>query len=100
MPGKSDSSSLHLFADDLKSKVRGNSAAPPRSIRAADLDANFKIVTIIPNDDIPYTVNTSKEGTSITIFPPSPGPGTYYLSITDGALAWKKTGSGASVGSP
>ena len=82
---------IHIFANDLENKVSGNSSAPPRSIRAADLDGNFKALTIIPNQNIPYAVNVGTDGTSLDIFPPSPGAGTYVLGIVDGSLAWLET---------
>jgi hypothetical protein len=82
---------LHIFANDLANKVTGNSSAPPRSIRAADLDGNFKALTLIPNTNIPYTVNVGVDGTSVDIFPPSPGAGTYVLGIVNGSLTWLET---------
>jgi len=100
MSQKSQNSSLHFFADDLRNKTKGNTNAPPRSIRAADLDDNFKCVSIVSTGDIPYGVNYSKDGTSLSIFPPIPGGGTYYLALVDGNLTWQSFNSGGFVGVP
>ena len=91
MAQASANSALHIFANDLESKVKGKSSAPPRSIRAADLDGNFKALTLIPSANIPYTINVGADGTSIDIFPPSPGAGTYVLGIVNGSLVWLET---------
>jgi hypothetical protein len=91
MAQASANSSLHIFANDLATKVSGNSSAPPRSIKASNLDNNFKAVTIIPNHNIPYTVNYVVDGTSLDIFPITPGAGTYVLGIVDGSLTWIET---------
>lgn len=40
---------LHRFKEDLQKVPPPGSNAPPRSIRALDLDENFKKVTVIPN---------------------------------------------------
>jgi len=91
MAQASANSALHIFANDLANKVTGKSSAPPRSIRAADLDGNFKALTLIPSANIPYTINVGADGTSIDIFPPSPGAGTYVLGIVNGSLVWLET---------
>lgn len=88
MPKGSANSSLHVFANDLSSQVKGNSNAPPRSIRASDLDGNFKALTIVPSSNIPYKVNHSADGTSLDIFPAAPGAGMFLLGIVDGDLQW------------
>jgi hypothetical protein len=84
----SQNPSLHSFVSDLQNKVAGNTPAPPRSIRAKDLDGNFKTLTIIPNTNIPYTVNYSADGTSLDIFPAVPDGGNYVLGATNGTLRW------------
>lgn len=38
---------LHKFRDDLKNRPGPGSNAPPRTIRAKDLDENFKKVTVV-----------------------------------------------------
>jgi hypothetical protein len=59
---------LHKFRDDLKNRPGPGSNAPPRSIRAEDLDENYKKVTLIESDQSPklYDVRYTKDGTRLT----------------------------------
>ena len=59
---------LHKFADDLLSSPGPGSAAPPRSIKAVDLDDNYRKVTVIQPPDNPpaYKVQYTKDGTILT----------------------------------
>jgi len=82
---------IHLFESDLENKVSGNSNKPPRSISAKALDGNFKALTIIAGDKIPYTVNVQENGTTLDIFPAIPGSGTYVLGLVAGQLRWLET---------
>jgi hypothetical protein len=65
---------LHLFKDDLRKKPSDGSNAPPRSIKAQDLDENFvKTSVIAPLEDPPsYTVEYTREGTRLKISPGLP----------------------------
>jgi hypothetical protein len=58
---------LHKFERDLKNRPGPGSNAPPVSIRAKDLDENYKKVTLIESneDPPPYTVEYTKEGTRL-----------------------------------
>lgn len=60
---------LHLFVEDLKKKPGRGDYGPPRTIRAADLDENYKKVTLLESNEQPkaYTVEYTKEGTRITL---------------------------------
>jgi len=55
---------LHSFIKDLRSRPVAGSNAPPVSIRAKDLDDNFKKVTIIPSEAFPpeYQVAYREDG--------------------------------------
>jgi hypothetical protein len=55
---------LHLFREDLAKVPPKGSDQPPRTIRAADLDGNFKKVTVLPSEEIPpeYTVEYRDDG--------------------------------------
>jgi hypothetical protein len=57
---------LHLFRDDLKQIPGPGSSAPPRSIRAGDLDENYEKVTVIKpkqNNPVPYELEYTEQGT-------------------------------------
>jgi hypothetical protein len=58
---------LHLFENDLKNKPGKGSNAPPVSIRAKNLDENYKKVTLIESDEDPppYTVEYTEDGTRL-----------------------------------
>lgn len=58
---------LHEFKDDLKATPGPGSKAPPRTIRASDLDENFAKVTLIESaeDPPPYQVEYTKDGTRL-----------------------------------
>jgi hypothetical protein len=55
---------LHLFEEDLNNKPAKGSNAPPVSIRAKDLDGNFKKVTVLESEEDPpeYTVEYRDDG--------------------------------------
>ena len=59
---------LHLFERDLKNKPSSGSNAPPRTIRAKDLDGNNKRLTLLEGEGDPpaYRVKYTKEGTVLT----------------------------------
>jgi hypothetical protein len=86
---------LHLFVEDLNKKPAAGSSAPPVSIRAKDLDGNFKKVTLLSCDKDPktYTLEHKNEGIRIRdILPTRPsGNGLYVLTVQNGALAWTQT---------
>jgi hypothetical protein len=87
---------LHLFKDDLRKKPPDGSNAPPRSIKAQDLDENFvKTSVIAPLEDPPrYTVEYTREGTrlKITVLPEVPtASGLHVLTVSGGELAWTAT---------
>jgi hypothetical protein len=59
---------LHEFKEDLNNKPGPRSDAPPRTIRASDLDGNFKKVMLIESDDVdpvPYEVEYTEDGTML-----------------------------------
>jgi hypothetical protein len=59
---------LHRFRDDLKNAPGPGSDAPPRSIRAKDLDENFRKVMVIESDEVdpvPYELEYFDEGTRL-----------------------------------
>ena len=60
---------LHSFERDLTNKPGDGSSAPPRSIRAKDLDGNFKKVTLLPDtSETPaYTVEYTADGTKLKL---------------------------------
>ena len=59
---------LHLFERDLKNKPPLGSTAPPRTIRAKDLDENNRKLTILKGEGDPpaYLVKYTKDGTVLT----------------------------------
>ena len=59
---------LHLFERDLKIKPPLGSNAPPRTIRAKDLDENNRKLTILKSEGDPpaYRVKYTKDGTVLT----------------------------------
>lgn len=59
---------LHSFVRDLANVPPKGSAAPPRSIRAKDLDGNFKKATVIPPGGTrpAYGVRYTQDGTILT----------------------------------
>jgi len=58
---------LHLFERDLINTVGIGSNAPPRTIRAKDLDGNNKKLTLLPDQsETPsYTVEYTQDGTRL-----------------------------------
>lgn len=59
---------LHLFERDLKNKPIVGSNAPPRTIRAKDLDDNNRKLTVLQGEGDPpaYRVKYTKDGTVLT----------------------------------
>lgn len=59
---------LHLFERDLANKPGNGSSAPPRTIRAKDLDGNFRRLTLIEPEGSPksYTVQYTADGVRLT----------------------------------
>ena len=59
---------LHLFEKDLKNKSLVGSTAPPRTIRAKDLDDNNRKLTVLQGEGDPpaYRVKYTKDGTVLT----------------------------------
>jgi hypothetical protein len=59
---------LHLFEKDLKNKSLVGSNAPPRTIRAKDLDDNNRKLTVLQGEGDPpaYRVKYTKDGTVLT----------------------------------
>jgi hypothetical protein len=105
---------LHLFERDLKNKPPLGSTAPPRTIRAKDLDENNRKLTLLKGEGDPqlYEVKYTKDGTVITrIFENGKNPGDllfwngarwakfaaptgtdlHVLTITNGTLSWTAT---------
>jgi hypothetical protein len=85
---------LHKFADDLKRRPSKGSSAPPRSIKAKDLDENYQKVTVVPPSKSPptYTVEYKKEGTVLKILPDFPsGSELHVLGVRGGKLEWVET---------
>jgi hypothetical protein len=64
---------LHKFRDDLKNRPGPGSNAPPRSIRAEDLDENYKKVTVVRPSTIPvglqpdYEMRYKKDGSEVIL---------------------------------
>lgn len=58
---------LHKFEQDLKNRPAKGSDAPPRTLRAKDLDDNFSKITVIEtgDDPPPYEVEYTKDGTKL-----------------------------------
>jgi hypothetical protein len=70
---------LHKFKDDLKAAPGPGSDAPPRTIRADDLDGNFKKVMLIESDDVdpvPYEIEHTENGTRLKSIKQLPDGGT------------------------
>jgi hypothetical protein len=105
---------LHRFANDLKNRPGPGSNTPPRTIRAKNLDDNYKKVSLIESDQTPklYDLRYTKDGTRITrILPNGTNKGDllYWdgerwvvlvaplsetlnvLTIQSGTLAWTAT---------
>jgi hypothetical protein len=90
---------LHEFKEDLKNKPGPGSDAPPRTIRASDLDGNFKKVMLIESDDVdpvPYEVEYTEDGTMLKNLKQLPdgenlGDIAYYdpEAGNNGAGAWR-----------
>ena len=60
---------LHRFEEDLKNRPPDGSNAPPRSIRAKNLDENNKKLTLLDDDGTPklYTVKYTADGTRLQL---------------------------------
>jgi len=63
-----DAIELHEFVDDLTKRPGPGSNDPPRSVRAKDLDENYRKVTVIPEESPPapkpdYSIDYSDVGT-------------------------------------
>ena len=105
---------LHKFEQDLKNNPTLGSTAPPRTIRAKDLDGNNKKLTLLEGEGNPklYEVEYTPDGTRITRILPegtnrgdllywtgskwdvlaAPQSGTMrVLTLTSGTLAWTDT---------
>lgn len=86
---------LHKFERDLKHRPSLGSNAPPRTIRAKDLDDNNRRLTLLKGDGTPplYEVKYTKDGTRITRILPTPPDSTtmHVLTITNGVVAWTAT---------
>ena len=85
---------LHYFKDDLTSVPSGTSNAPPRSIKATDLDGNFWKTQVIEDPDAKttvYTVEYTDDGTVLKVLPTINESGTYVLGTVDGTLKWIET---------
>jgi hypothetical protein len=90
---------LHEFKEDLKNKPGKGSDAPPRTIRASDLDGNFKKVMLIESDDVDppaYEVEYTEDGTMLKNLKQLPdgenlGDIAYYdpEAGNNGAGAWR-----------
>jgi hypothetical protein len=90
---------LHEFKEDLKNKPGPGSDAPPRTIRASDLDGNFKKVMLIESDDVDppaYEVEYTEDGTKLKNLKQLPnglllGDMAYYDpdAGNNGAGAWR-----------
>jgi hypothetical protein len=90
---------LHEFKEDLKNKPGPGSDAPPRTVRASDLDGNFKKVMLIESDDVdpvPYEVEYTEDGTMLKNLKQLPdgeslGDIAYYdpEAGNNGAGAWR-----------
>jgi hypothetical protein len=86
---------LHKFKRDLSNVPAPGSDAPPRTIRASDLDGNFTKVTVIepPRESPPsYTVEYTKDGTVLRLLPEYPqGSTLHVLGVQNGQLRWVAT---------
>lgn len=82
---------LHRFQNDLLNRPAGASNAPPRTIRARDLDENFLKVTLIESDQEPplYELEYTKDGVRLTrLLPIPPASGTHVLGAVNGEIQW------------
>jgi hypothetical protein len=107
---------LHKFERDLLNRPAPGSNAPPVSIRAKDLDGNYKKVTLLASDEDPpaYGVRYTPDGTILTdiknlpdgaaagdllywngsrwlILPAPASTALRVLTIQNGTLAWTET---------
>jgi hypothetical protein len=84
---------LHLFERDLANKPGKGSSAPPRTIRAKDLDNNNKKLTVLQGEGTPpsYTVKYTPDGIILNVLPTPPASGTHVLGAVNGAVQWLAT---------
>ena len=85
---------LHLFERDLANKPGKGSMAPPRTIRAKDLDGNNKKLTLLQGEGTPpsYTVKYTPDGIILNVLPDFPtAGGLHVLTVSGGVLAWTAT---------
>lgn len=105
---------LHKFKDDLAKRPALGTLAPPRIVKAQDLDDNFRKTTLLEGAGNPklYEVRYTKDGTRITrilpdgtsrgdllywngtrwvVFPAASGAGLRVLTIQNNTLAWTPT---------
>jgi hypothetical protein len=85
---------LHLFERDLANKPGKGSSAPPRTIRAKDLDNNNKKLTVLQGEGSPpsYTVKYTPDGIILNVLPTLPtASGLHVLTVSGGVLAWTAT---------
>ena len=85
---------LHLFERDLANKPGKGSMAPPRTIRAKDLDGNNKKLTLLKGEGSPpsYTVKYTSDGIILNVLPAFPtASGLHVLTVSGGVLAWTAT---------
>jgi hypothetical protein len=105
---------LHKFERDLLNRPGPGSNAPPVSIRAKNLDENYKKVTLIASDQDPplYRVRYTPDGTRLTsllpdgarsgdllywngerwlVLPAVVSATLHVLTIQGGTLAWTAT---------
>jgi hypothetical protein len=89
-----DKIKLHLFERDLINTVGIGSNAPPRTIRAKDLDGNNKKLTVLQGEGNPpsYTVEYTPDGIILNVLPALPtASGLHVLTVSGGVLAWTAT---------
>ena len=81
---------LHKFEDDLRARPSKGSNAPPRSVRAKDLDENFiKTAVIAPQEEHPrYSVEYTREGTRLKIAPELPQEADFGALLYWNGAAW------------
>ena len=87
---------LHLFERDLANKPGKGSSAPPRTIRAKDLDENNKKLTLLQGEGSPpsYTVKYTSDGVILNVLPAFPtSSGLHVLTVSGGTLSWTATES-------
>jgi hypothetical protein len=86
---------LHLFERDLANKPGKGSSAPPRTIKAKDLDGNNKKLTLLQGEGDPpsYTVKYTSDGIIISgLLPALPtASGLHVLTVSGGTLSWTAT---------